>query len=117
MANFGGKAAISEARDGVRDNISKSRDIYKSLNESRNPLAGFETYILPVIVGVGSWFLRVVTDLTCSSWSQTCKASSDMLSQVTTVIVVFMLIIGATKAQIIGEKVKQIKQAFEVVGH
>ena len=39
-----------------------------------------------------------------------------MLGQVTTVIVVFMVIIGATKAKIIGEKIKQLKTAFEVVG-
>ncbi|GMI40169.1 hypothetical protein TrCOL_g2096 [Triparma columacea] len=116
MANFGSSGPIATVRAEALDAIKESKRVYKSLNESRNPLAGFETYVLPVVVGVASWVLRTITDLTCSSWSQTCKASSDMLGQVTTVIVVFMVIIGATKAKIIGEKIKQLKTAFEVVG-
>ena len=52
MANFGSSGPIATVRAEALDAIKESKRVYKSLNESRNPLAGFETYVLPVVVGV-----------------------------------------------------------------
>jgi len=115
MATFGSSTLISSARDEVKGTIRESLQVYKSLNDSRNPLAGFETYVLPVIVAVGSYILRTVVDLSCTSWSQTCKASSDVLGQVTSVILLFLLIVGISKAKLISARVNQFKSALQVM--
>ena len=42
IANFGSKQSISGARQTVIDQIQDDYEVYKSLNEGRNPLAGLE---------------------------------------------------------------------------
>eukprot|EP00518_Triparma_eleuthera_P000394 CAMPEP_0182453614 /NCGR_PEP_ID=MMETSP1319-20130603/600_1 /TAXON_ID=172717 /ORGANISM="Bolidomonas pacifica, Strain RCC208" /LENGTH=389 /DNA_ID=CAMNT_0024651561 /DNA_START=165 /DNA_END=1334 /DNA_ORIENTATION=- len=115
MANFGSKGPIDEARADVEAQIGNAKDVYFTLNEGRNPLAGWETYYLPVLIALGSWVLRTITDLTCSGWSETCKAGSDALGQIYGIVLIFMLIVGATKAKQIGEKLGQIKSAMQLV--
>jgi atlastin len=46
MATFGSKKSIEGARNTVIAQIQDDFETYQSLNESRNPLAGFETYVL-----------------------------------------------------------------------
>jgi atlastin len=45
-ANFGSKKSIDAARDMLLSEINSALEIYESLNEGRNPLAGFEVYVL-----------------------------------------------------------------------
>lgn len=45
IANFGNKKNIDSARDILIQEITSSLEIYESLNEGRNPLAGFEVYV------------------------------------------------------------------------
>jgi atlastin len=43
MATFGSRKSIEVARQSVLDVIDKEFEVYTSLNEGRNPLAGLET--------------------------------------------------------------------------
>lgn len=46
MATFGSKKAIEGARNTVVEQIHDDFEVYTSLNDSRNPLAGLETWVL-----------------------------------------------------------------------
>lgn len=72
-------------------------------------------YILPVFIGAGSVILRWITDFTCTSWSQTCKVGSDVLLHIYQVVFFFIVIIAATKAKQIGDALKRLKKALEVM--
>jgi len=115
MATFGSKASIEGARRTVVQQISDDFQVYQSLNASRNPLAGMETYILPLTVAFSSWFLRVLADWTCSPWSSVCRKSSELFSHIYAVVICFMLIIGLTKAQQVKELVQRVKAAAELL--
>lgn len=45
IANFGNREAIKEARAKVMQKITKDYDVFMSMNDGRNPLLGFETYV------------------------------------------------------------------------
>eukprot|EP00548_Thalassiothrix_antarctica_P005198 CAMPEP_0194141194 /NCGR_PEP_ID=MMETSP0152-20130528/10655_1 /TAXON_ID=1049557 /ORGANISM="Thalassiothrix antarctica, Strain L6-D1" /LENGTH=569 /DNA_ID=CAMNT_0038839743 /DNA_START=99 /DNA_END=1808 /DNA_ORIENTATION=- len=115
IANFGNKRNIDEAREKLLSQVGESFTVYNTLNDGRNPLAGFETYILPLVIALAAYILRVFADTTCSSWSSVCRKSSDFLSHLYAVVACFMLIIGLTKAQQIRALVRRVKQAFEVL--
>ena len=68
-----------------------------------------------MFIGVGSVILRWITDFTCTSWSQTCKVGSDVLLHIYQVVFFFIIIIGATKAKQIGDALKRVKKALEVM--
>ena len=44
-----------------------------------------------------------------------CKKSSDFLSHIYAVVVIFLIIVGATKAQQVKEVASRIQQAFDLV--
>lgn len=115
MANFGSRKAIEEARDTVLQKLEKDYDVFSSLNAGRNPLLGFETYILPMAVAGISFILRWIADLTCSGWSQTCKASSDLLSHVYMAVFFFLVIVGSTKAKQISDLLDRLKAAIQLL--
>ena len=115
MANFGSRKAIEEARDAVLQKFEKDYDVFVSLNSARNPLLGFETYILPMTVAGISFILRWIADLTCSGWSQTCKASSDLLSHVYMAVFFFLVIVGSTKAKQIKDLLDRVKAAIQLL--
>jgi len=117
MATFGSKNSIEDARRSVLDSISKEFEMYTSLNEGRNPLAGMETYIIPLAVATISYILRAVADLTCSSYSQTCRNTSELLSHIYAVVIIFLLIVGGTKAQQLKEFFGRVKSAIELVAN
>lgn len=112
MANFGSRNAIVEARDRVMQKIAKDYDVFATLNEGRNPLGGFETYLLPMAVASISFILRWIADFTCSGWSQTCRASSDILSHIYMVVFFFLVIVGSTKAKQIKDLFARVKSAY-----
>lgn len=115
MATFGSKKAIEGARMTVIEQIHDDFEVFTSLNDSRNPLAGFETYALPLTVALVAFILRWIADTTCSPYSKVCRKSSDFLSHVYAVVVIFLLIVGATKAKQIKDLVNKVKTAFEVM--
>jgi len=115
MANFGSRTAIVEARDKVMEKIANDYQVFMSLNDGRNPLLGFETYLLPMIVATLSYVLRWVADFSCSSWSQTCRASSELLSHIYMVVFFFMVIVAATKAKQISGMLNRAKAAYRMM--
>jgi atlastin len=115
IAAFGNPKAIEKAREKVTVSIKENFEMYSSLNDSRNPLAGMEAVLLPIIVAFVSYIVRWIMDLTCSGWSSVCRASSDMLSHVFAVVMFFMLIIGFTKAKQISEALLRVKAALELL--
>jgi len=117
MANFGSRKAIEEARNTVLQKLEKDYDVFASLNAGRNPLLGFETYILPMTVAGISFILRWIADLTCSGWSQTCKASSDLLSHVYMAVFFFLVIVGSTKAKQISDLLDRVKAAIQLLAN
>ena len=68
-----------------------------------------------MFIGIVSITLRYVVDTTCSSWSQTCRASSDLLSHVSQVVLFFLLIVGSTKAKAISSVVGKITNTISVM--
>ena len=46
IANFGSKTSIEKARTEVVQETATNFEMYDSLNKSRNPLAGLETYVM-----------------------------------------------------------------------
>lgn len=112
MADFGRKGAIEKSRQKVVGQIAEYYEIYSKLNEGRNPLAGFETFMIPIGIGACSFILRWFADNTCSSWSETCKSSSYLLSELYTVMFIFLLIVCATKVKLIREKVDKLIKIF-----
>jgi len=115
MANFGNKDSIEEAKDTMLKSIDEAFEVYSKLNEGRNPIAGYEIYIIPLCVGFFSIVFRWIADWTCSEWSQTCKASSDVLSHIYQVVIFFILINGATKAKQISELITRLKTALSAL--
>lgn len=115
IACFGNIATIQDAKNEMIRSMEENFEMYTKLNDSRNPLSGFETYIVPLFIGVGSVILRWITDFTCTSWSQTCKVGSDVLLHIYQVVFFFIIIIGATKAKQIGDALKRVKKALEVM--
>ena len=65
-------------------------------------------------IAVLSFVLRWIADSTCSSWSQTCRAGSDMLSHIYSVVFLFLMIVGSTKAKQITDTLRRMKTAIEV---
>jgi atlastin len=61
------------------------------------------SYVLPGVFALGSFVARWFTDATCSA--TVCRATSELLSHVYVVVVIFLGIVAATKA-------KQIKDLF-----
>ena len=67
-----------------------------------------------LVAGV-SFVLRWVADVTCSSWSQTCRASSDLLSHVYMVVFFFLAIVASTKAKQVSDLFNRAKAAYRML--
>ena len=65
-----------------------------------------------MVVACISFVLRWLADFTCSSWSQTCRASSDMLSHIYMVVFFFLVIVASTKAKQISDVIDRVKTAY-----
>jgi len=115
IANFGSQTSINVARDEVQRAITDSFEIYSKLNNSRNPLLGFQIYIMPILIACFSIVLRWAMNSTCTDWSYMCKVSSDFLSHIFQVIFFFMLIITATKAKQISQAFKRLSNAVYLI--
>jgi len=74
-----------------------------------------DSYIIPIAVAFLSALLRWIADWTCTSWSQTCRASSEVLSHVYQVVFFFMVIVASTKAKQLSSLLNRMKKAFDVM--
>ena len=72
---------------------------------------------VPLTVATASYILRAVADMTCSPYSQTCRNTSELLSHIYAVVIIFLLIIGATKAQQLKEFFSRVKSAVQLVAN
>jgi len=115
IATFGPERGIETARENTLRSISEDFELYQKLNESRNPLAGLEIYLIPMTIAAVSIVLRWVADSTCSGWSSTCRAGSEFLSHVYAVVFFFMIIVASTKAKQIKDLLKRLMTAFEAL--
>ena len=115
IATFGPERGIVMARENTLRNIRDDFELYKKLNESRNPLAGLEIYIIPGTIAMISIVMRWITDSTCSSWSSTCRAGSEFFSHIYAMVFFFMLIVAATKAKQMKEVLRRVMTAIEVL--
>ena len=68
-----------------------------------------------MVVACISFVLRWLADFTCSSWSQTCRASSDMLSHIYMVVFFFLVIVASTKAKQISDVIDRVKTAYRML--
>jgi hypothetical protein len=59
--------------------------------------------------------MRVFADSTCSSWSTVCRKSSDAFGHLYAVVLCFLFILAATKAQQIKGMLQRIKSAIELI--
>ena len=114
VATFGSRKNIDEAKDKLDVQIEKSWETYESLNNGRNPLLGFETWLLPMAMAFAAYILRWLTDMTCSPYSQVCKAGSEILSHTYAVVFCFLAILAATKMKQIQELWTKVMKALEV---
>jgi atlastin len=73
------------------------------------------SYILPMAIAVISYVLRFIADFTCSEWSTTCRASSDMLSHIYMAVFFFLIIVASTKAKQISDLLERIKAAIRML--
>jgi atlastin len=68
-----------------------------------------------MVVACISLVLRWVADFTCSDWSQTCRASSDVLSHIYMVVFFFLVIVASTKAKQISDVMDRVKTAYRML--
>ena len=67
-----------------------------------------------MVVACMSYILRWLADFTCSEWSQTCRASSELLSHIYMVVFFFLVIVASTKAKQISEMLDRVKAAYRM---
>jgi len=115
MANFGNPRAIEESKGELMNDIFQSYELYCKLNEGRNPFSGLEIVIVPLIITFVSLIMRKFTDYTCSDWSQTCKATSEVLAETSGIVFFFLIIVFATKAREFSDFIKKLKTGYDAV--
>ena len=59
--------------------------------------------------------MRKFTDYTCSDWSQTCKATSEVLAETSGIVFFFLIIVFATKAREFSDFIKKLKTGYAAV--
>lgn len=72
-------------------------------------------YIVSPTIAVLAFVMRWVADSMCLSWSQACWAGSDLFSHICAVVVLFMVIVGSTKAKELRDFVKKKKAVYDAV--
>jgi len=115
MANFGNSKAIEKSKGELMHEIFENYEVYCKLNEGRNPFSGLEIVIVPLIITFVSLIMRKFTDYTCSDWSQTCKATSEVLAETSGIVFFFLIIVFATKAREFSDFIKKLKTGYAAV--
>lgn len=73
------------------------------------------SYAIPLTVALVAFILRWIADATCSPYSHVCRKSSDLFSHIYAVVIIFLLIVGATKAKQVKDFVNKIKTVLETM--
>ena len=115
IATFGNKKSIESTRNLMLRQLEDDFQIYAKLNDSRNPLLGIETYLIPILVGLISMVSGWVLESTCTKHSHTCRVSHEFFSHVYQVVFFFLIIVGSTKAKQISDMFGRIKHAWEAM--
>ena len=71
--------------------------------------------MIPLSIGFISIVFRWAADWTCSSWSQTCRSSSEFFSHVYQVVFFFLVIIGSTKIKQVSEAAQRMNVAWKAM--
>lgn len=92
-ASMGSKVEILRHRNILISDIENCLETYIALNNGRDPFRTIEMYIIPVSIGAIAYLLRVISDLTCSGWSDVCATSSDFFSHIYIALFFFFVIV------------------------
>lgn len=108
MANMGRAAAIKATREQLEDELSSELQRYEQVNESRRPFKNMEYYLIPMAIAAAAFILRTLADASCSSWSTTCKRTSEGLGHIYVVIFLFVAITSAGRIKQFMEHLKNV---------
>jgi len=72
---------------------------------------------VPLSVALVAFIFRWIADATCSPWSQVCRKGSDFLSHIYAVVIIFLLIVGATKAKQVRDFVHRAKMFIQALSN
>ncbi|CAM9632632.1 unnamed protein product [Discosporangium mesarthrocarpum] len=99
MATMGRKEDISTLRVLLVDDITREQGRYAVLNAGKNPFQGMELWAIPMTIAVISYIARWIADMSCSSWSDTCRSASHKLGFLYCSMVVFLLVVFREKTK------------------
>jgi atlastin len=91
IATMGRRASITAIREDLVKEFNTEFGRYAELNETRRPFKNFEIYFIPMGVAATAFVLRSMADASCSSWSDTCRKTSNGLSFIYIAIFLFIL--------------------------
>jgi atlastin len=115
VANFGSTGAITKSRQELESQLTESFRNYEAMNEGRNPLRGVEIYIVPAILAVVSYVMRTFLDMTCAPHATVCQVGRDIFHHSYTVVLLFMVIVAATKYHQLKEVWGRAWQALTLI--
>ena len=75
--------------DAIVERLSE----YLENNANRDPFKFVAPYVVPLLIALGAYALRVATDVTCSGWSDVCYQGSTFLSNLYIMIFTFILLV------------------------
>jgi len=88
-ANIGPKEMIEEFRKRLDDDLKDLYIEYQTLNRLRDPFGFVAPYVVPILIALACYALRVVVDTFC--WTSTCMKGTAFLSQIYATVFFFML--------------------------
>lgn len=82
---------------------------YEEANANRNPFQNFEYYALPLIVALGAFILRWMSDATCSlEYKDYCSRVSSGMGHIYVGIFTFLAIMSANKIRLFVDYCRQV---------
>jgi atlastin len=91
IANMGPEDKINQSRQLLLETIEQEKKRYFETNSLKNPYKDMEYYLLPLTVGVASYFLAKFIDKTCST--DFCEAAEDTFQNIYLFVFVMMLVV------------------------
>lgn len=114
IATFGADAAIKKAKISLQDKIHDSFQLYESLNNGRNPLAGMEMYLVAFFVGLASYLVRTFLDFTCAPHATVCRVGSELAHHASAVVWCFLAILAMTRYQQLKQHFQQLRRGIDL---
>ena len=88
-ANIGPKDSIAEFKKRLDDDLRDLYTEYQTLNRLRDPFGFVAPYVVPILVALACYAIRVVVDTVC--WTHTCMKGTAFLAQIYSTVFFFML--------------------------